>query len=598
MTSQPTRRLIAFSTLFALAAAGWSFTPATVINAKGAQGAQGAVPQTVDFVALTTDGSPITDLTANQVALKVGGKDRALTSLELVRFDAAASLLPAPFATNSAADAGRDFVLVVDEDSLRTGMENPLRDALLAFSSSLAARDRIGLFTVPRGSTSLAPTTDRGQFRAAVAAIKGRSSTAAGTDSAAVQASTAGCHGRDVLAALSSIVTATSRPAGLTPVVLFSGAIAAPDTTVSSMAMDQAAGRSVLQSQECKLTQREFQVLGQAVDAARSPFYVVRPEAGAEGGRSEGLENVTGVTGGQMFALGGATDGAMARIARETSAYYVATFTAEAAERNGASHRLELRSSRADVVVRARAGVVIPRPERGGALTPQSMLRTAVVQRGFGLRATAVVARNDGDTKNPVKLLGLAEPTDPTVKISAAAAGIYDPTGKLIAQWTARPEELQRSPMAAAMAIPGGTYRFRVAAVDTQGRAATTDYEVNTELTSAGVATMGSLLVGTATTGFMPQLQFTTEAEVMVYFELYGRPTGPFGALVEIADTVDGPALVSAQPVAAATPIQDKFMFTVKLPIAGLKPGDYVVRAKLAFEGQPTGVLMRTIRKK
>ena len=37
---------------------------------------------------------------------------------------------------------------------------------------------------------------------------------------------------------------------------------------------------------------------------------------------------------------------------------------------------------------------------------------------------------------------------------------------------------------------------------------------------------------------------------------------------------------------------------TAKIPIAALKPGDYVVRAKIAFEGQPTGVLLRTIRKK
>jgi hypothetical protein len=38
-------------------------------------------------------------------------------------------------------------------------------------------------------------------------------------------------------------------------------------------------------------------------------------------------------------------------------------------------------------------------------------------------------------------------------------------------------------------------------------------------------------------------------------------------------------------------------MFMAKLPVADLKPGDYVLRAQLAFEGQPTGTLTMTIRK-
>jgi hypothetical protein len=210
----------------------------------------------------------------------------------------------------------------------------------------------------------------------------------------------------------------------------------------------------------------------------------------------------------------------------------------------------------------------------------------------------AVAARNDGDAKNPVKLLGLAEPMDPSVVIQAAAVGAYDPAGKLVAQWTANAEDLKRSPLMAALAVPDGTYRLRVAAVDSLGRAATADYEIDTELTSAGPARLGSLLVGTGPAGFAPQLQFTSAPEVIVYFELYGRPDTQFGALVEIAETLGGPAVASAQPTPAATPVADKFMFTATLPIAALKPGDYVVRASVGFEGHPTGVLAQTIRKR
>jgi hypothetical protein len=351
----------------------------------------------------------------------------------------------------------------------------------------------------------------------------------------------------------------------------------------------------VLQSQACKLTQREFQVLGQSVDAARSQFFVVRPEEGAESGLSEGLENVVGVTGGQMMALGSATDDALVKIAKQTSGYYLATFMAEAADRNGASHRMELQASRADVKVRARSNVAIAKADKG--LSPQDMLRTAVVQTGFGLRALAVASRNEGDAKNPIKLLALAEPVDAAVKIAAAAAGVYDMKGKLVGQWTAKPEDLQRAPLAAALVVPSGTYRVRVAAVDSQGRAATADYDLATDMVSAGVANLGGMLVGTASPNFSPRLQFSTEPEVMVYFELYGRPPGQFEAVVELSDTVSGAALTSVVPTAAATGIADKFLFTAKLPIGTVKPGDYVVRAKITFQGQPTGILMRTIRK-
>lgn len=554
--------------------------------------APGAAPQTVDFVALTADGAPVADLTAGQITLKIDGRDRAVTSLEFIRFDAHANVLPPPFGTNSAADAGRDFVIVVDEESIAAGTENPLRQALSTFSAAVPARDRIGFFTVPRGSQALAPSTDRAAFKAAVAGIQGRLPSTS-TSRAASQAN-AGCHGRDVLSAVSSIVTATSRPVGPTPVVLFSAAIAAPDTTVTSMQLG--AVQSVLQSQECKLTQREFQVLGQAVDGARSQFFVVRPAEGDTGGLSEGLETIVGVTGGQMMALGRTTDDAMVRIAKETSGYYVATFMAEAGDRNGASHRVEVHTTRPDTLVRSRAGVIIAKADK--AMTPQNMLRTAVVQTGFGLRALAVAMRNDGDTKNAVKLLGLAEPIDPAVKIAAASAGVYDTTGKLVGQWTAKPEELQRTPFAAALVVPTGMYRVRVAAVDSQGRAATADYDLNTEMVSAGVATLGGLLAGTSSPGFMPRLQFTTEPEIMVYFELYGRPAGQFEAIVEIAESAEGAALAAVPPTPAATAIADKFQFAAKIPIVSLKPGDYVVRAKITFPGQPTGILTRTIRKK
>ena len=277
-------------------------------------------------------------------------------------------------------------------------------------------------------------------------------------------------------------------------------------------------------------------------------------------------------------------------------AYYTASFAPEGNERNGTSARLELRTSRPDVTIRARASVNIPRA--AAAPTPTSMLRELTVHRGFGLRVVGIASRNE-DPKADMKVFALAETTDPSVKLKAAAAALYDPLGKLVAQWTARPEELQRSVLAAAIPAPAGTYRLRVAAVSTDNRAATADYEMKVMTTAAGPAKLGGLMMGTAGAGgFAPLVTISTETEIIAVFELYGRPAGPFGALVEILPDLAGKALVTAPPQPSATPIQDKFLFMAKLPVADLKPGDYILRAQLAFEGQPTGTLTQTIRKR
>ncbi len=539
-----------------------------------------AGPATVDFVALTADGQPVRDLTAAQISLKVGNKDRTITSLELVQFGAAASALPAPFGSNALADVGRTFLLVVDEESLRPGIENTLREALLAFEQALPAGDRLGLFAIPRGATSLSPTADRARFRAAVAGLQGRAN-------ASITTSERRCHARDVLTGLSAIMGGINSQGAATPVVLFSVTMVGISSGTAEMGVFDA----------CVLQPSDFQRAGAAADTAHAQFYLVRPEDTAELGNTEGLENLTGLTGGHMLHLGSATDGALHRIAQETSAYYRGTFTADGVERNGASHRMELRVSRPDVSLRTRASLLIPRASPD-TTTPQSMLREVTVHRQFGLRVLGIASRNDGDEKHPMKVVALAEATDPAVKFKAAAAGLYDSTGRLIAQWTARPEELQRSPLAAAVPVPVGKYRLRFAAVDTNGRAATADYDVTAETTDAGPARLAGLMIGAVdASGFAPIVQITGEQEVVVVFELYGKPASPFGALVELAATADGPALVEAPPGASATPVADKFLFNATLPVAALKPGDYQVRAKVAFEGAPMGVLTQTIRK-
>jgi hypothetical protein len=573
MTRRSLQQCLVLTTTIALAA---TVSLSAQRGGRGG-GASAAGPATVEFIATTADGALVTDLTAAQLTLKVANKDRAITSLTRVDFAAkAASALPVPFATSDAADAGRSFMWVIDEESLSPGREIAVRDTLLAFEKTLSPRDRVALFTIPRGTIALPATTDREALRGALAKVQGRAK-------ATMTTAERRCHTRDTLSALGSLLT-QGAPGGVTPVLFFTSGLVGAEAT-----------SGIGSSNDCVVQPNDFQRLGPAADAANAQMYVIRPEENRERTTLEGLENLVGVTGGQMFHMTGSD--VMERVARETSSYYVATYMAEGNERTGASARLDLRSSRADVTLRTRSTVAIARGS-AEALTPQAMLRVLTTQSQFGLRAIGIASRNDGDEKNTMKVFALAETVDPSVKLQAAAAGLFDPLGKMVAQWTARPEELQRPLVAAAIPVPPGTYRLRFGAVDTTGRAATADYELNVNTASAGPANLGGMMIGVAgAQGFEPILKITNQTEVLAVFELYGRPAGQFGALVEILPSLTDKAIVSAPPAPSATPIADKFMFVAKLPVGDLKPGDYVLRAQLAFENQPTGTLMMTIRK-
>ncbi len=577
MTRRPLRTLLLLTTTLALLA------PSTLDAQRG--GGAGAKPTagpaTVEFVATTADGQLVTDLTADQITLRVGNRDRVVSALQLVRFDntaTPASALPAPFGTNNITDGGRTFMIIVDEESLRPGLEDVVRNAVTDVEKTLSPADRLSLFTIPRGTTSLPPTTDRAAFAAALARIQGR-------QKATMTASDRRCHTRDTLNSVQSLLQGAATTSGVTPVLFFTTGM-----------VGAAAGSGSGGATDCTVQTSDFQKMGPAADQARAQLYVLRAEQTGDRTTSEGLENLTGVTGGRLLYVAGTEGGAMNRVITETSGYYIATFQAEANERTGASARLDLSTSRADVTLNTRATVAIPRG--AAAVTPESMLRELTVHRQFGLRVVGIPSRHEGDPVNDMKVFALAQTVDPSVKLAAASAALYDPLGKLVSQWTALPAELQRPLLAAAIPVPSGTYRLRMAAVDTTGRAATADYELNVTTAAAGPATLGGLMMGTVASGsFAPIITVTDQKEIVAVFELYGRPAGPFGAVVEILSDLNSPAITNAPPQPSATQIEDKFMFMATLPVGDLKPGDYILRAQLAFEGQPTGTLTRTIRK-
>jgi len=545
-------------------------------------------PVSLDFVALGSDGRPVLDLSAAQVTLKVDGKERKIQALRLVKSGDGPAAgpapstdpAPAPFATNTGtgSDDGRSILIVVDEDSLRPGIERPVRDALTQLIASLAPSDRIGLVTVPRGTVHVDPSTAHGRVRDALATVSGRMT-------ATSDNSQRPCRARDTLDALRGVLGGLG--GSPTIVLMFSSEMVGPS-----------GGGGSSGNNACELQTNDFQKVGVAASEARAQFYIVQPDTAATS-NLEGLQNLAGVTGGQYQRL--ATDAnPLARIALETSARYVATFVPEPSERNGQSHRVELKVAREGVSVRTRAETTIARSGAAratAAAKPREMVATTAAYRDLPLRATALSSRGIG---GKLQILVMAETTDPTAKLNAATVALIDSTtNKLVAQGTADEKQVAASPVMMSLLADAGSYRLRFAATDASGRAGAVDLPLSAALASAGPLKFSTLVLGTAgPSGFAPAMQFTGPGPVMAYVELYGSMAGAqLGAKLEIASTPTGPAISTVQPSGRGTSEPDKFLLTADLPIADLAPGDYVVRLIIGVQGQPETTLTRTLRK-
>jgi hypothetical protein len=231
------------------------------------------------------------------------------------------------------------------------------------------------------------------------------------------------------------------------------------------------------------------------------------------------------------------------------------------------------------------------------ALTPQAMLRDGKPYRDLPLRTLALVSPQPGDTK--LKVVAIVEPLDQSVVIESAAFGLIDQRGRLVAQWTSNARELASVPVLSAGLAAPGKYRLRAAAIDATGRRGAADYDLTAEPVTADGLALSAMALGVMfDRNFVSKLQFINEPTAAGYFEIFGTPPpGTLSMALELATTVDGPALVRVPGTIVNTAAIDRRRATGVVPVGTLKPGDYVVRAVVSLDGRPIGQLTRILRK-
>jgi hypothetical protein len=591
-------------------------------------GSQGSALVTVDFRVFGPDGAPVLDLNAEDVTLKVGGRAREIIALELMRVErrggapSAASVPapPPPFITNTAIAGDRDVVFLVDEEGIPAGREATVRTAFGHLLAALGPTDRISVLTSKGRAVWSAPTTDRRRVTDALGAIAGRAPRGETTADAI-------CRSRINLFAVVDALKSVD-PSASTVIVFVTNGFT-PPTVIEEIARGQGP------EGPCELMPRDLSTLTAAADASHAHLFVAQvvddglpPDATAtemtrmaavsasSGGLrgspvasaadlSAGLEHVAGLTGNGIIRLMGDSAPSMQRIARETSAYYLAAFEVPASEQTGATQRVDVSVNHPGVTVRVHPTLVVPKTDapggkrgRSGAPTPRDMLSGSRIFHELPLRATVFTSRAATDGK--LRVVVLFETSDPAVKLSAAAAALFDDQNKARAQWTAQASDLTRAPIVAALAAPGpGDYRLRVAATDASGAGATVDEKVTVEALPKGAAWVGSLVLGVSSgQGFTPRLQFANEEAAVAMVEVAGlAKTAVVAATFELAGSETGPALATL--TGTTRPSGDGMSVAfVGIPIGAMPPGDVVVRAVITVDGQPLAARpARTMRK-
>lgn len=559
-----------------------------------------AGPVAIEFFASGPDGV-ISNLRADELSLKVDGRDREIRSLRFISLPSSDPSAPpslpmdVPFGSNMAETGGRWVSIVVDQESIRAGGERNAMAAAVRFVNALGPRDQVAYFVAPQGGVRIEFTTEHEKVETALRRFVG----SALRHEAEQDRS---CRSRNVLNAVRSVLEGMAQLEGPKLVVVISSGLLNPRRDAPA---NRAPG-------PCEIRLDDFQSVGAAAARAGTHVTVVQPDdvtvdastdqtlgrfASAAADR-EGLESLAGATEGEFVRIAGADDNSLRRLAAMTSGYYIATFEPEDAERTGATRRVQLSVRRESVQLRARRAMVIARiADREAAPKPaDEMLRDGVLYRALPLRLTAYTSLGAGDKVNVVAAL---DPAEPHVTLTSAVFGLIDQRGKLVGKWTAGSGQLRTSPIVSAGEVGPGQYRLRAVAIDATGRRGSVEYEVRAGLQDAGPLRLSDVVLGTMSDSrFLPKLLFGSEQSVVVMLDAYGAPAIADSVSARLELTTDGHTPIRDSVAGkVALVADDRRMITGALPIASLAPGDYIVRVIVSIAGRPVGEATRILRK-
>jgi VWFA-related protein len=365
----------------------------------------------IDVSVVDRKGMPVDDLGPGDFTVVVDGVARRIVSAQFINHHGTPvppagpeartdldSATPAERA-RAAPIRGRDVLVVVDEDSLETGDGLLAKRAASGFLDKLGPADRVGFTTVPRLRSTMTLSADRAQTSRAIANwVPGPATDPPGRfwigvaeafeiergDPVTIQkvadrecstnqrgsanpqctrevvqegrqlASRAHMRGTQSLDALRTLGRGLRQIDGPKTILLISGGILTPESTSSFSELERELAAA--------------QVMLYTLYFEKSPYSAARVRNSPslqddDRIEADGLANATAAAGGTLLTVIGTVEPYFERVATELSASYLLAIEVTPADRNGRPHRVDVKVSRTELVVRSRKQYVIP-PEK------------------------------------------------------------------------------------------------------------------------------------------------------------------------------------------------------------------------------------------
>ena len=280
--------------------------------------------------------------------------------------------------------------------------------------------------------------------------------------------------------------------------------------------------------------------------------------------RETGLDTLAARSRGSLFRVVTNPEYVFERLKNELSGHYMLGVEPLERDRDGRPHQIRVEVGRKNVQVRARRQVQYTK------LTPNNWSRDVMMGRvlqspspntELPMRVSTYTFR-DADP-NKVKLILAAEidPESMEKQLDLAIGfAVFDQLGKAVASGQERKIYSANSDLPIryelAVAVDPGTYRVRLAAIDTAGKSGSVERDVPAFGMASQEFAVGDLILSSVRDGRgndlrAPVVLQVGDGQLATYTELYTNKPGTLDdskVVFEIADTADGPACRQALP--------------------------------------------------
>lgn len=562
-------------------------------------------------VVAAEDGTPVSDLAAEDFDIEVDGQKRPVKSVQFTdrAFESAATgTAPAsiPDYSTNTASTGRVMVIVVDEQTLVQGQERVLLDTFREFLGKMRPQDRTALISLPGNTARVDFTSDVEALQKAASRLRAWPQAYL----APAPIDIARGEGGPPRAAGSSRMTGADNPVTETLAAIADSlkAVEGPKTMVL-LAGSLPGGTTEL---------GRYQDFARRAAEARVTFYAVRAvtmgvdlrtsegsnEQGPDG-TLDGLDLIAGASGGAVFNAIARAPQVFDRLRRETTGSYVVGIEPLPGAAPNKPAKITVRVRRPGVVVRGPKQIVPPTvaPERRDQKrTLAEMLRQPRPTTDLALRVANYTTR--GTTSDELKSVILAEVARRTSEATDLrwAFEIREPGGRIVGSGSdsgGEPASASTSDQVLVMSanLRPGSYTLHFAVVDEEGRRGSLERPLMVALHDAAPLTCSDLFVGEAVDGrFRPRISFGKATHQLVTFvELYSPRTLPDQVVVEFMLRDAAGNVQSVGQVPAPRTNGAKSVVQAALKTSGLGAGRYHLSAQVLVGGRPQLVVRRSV---